>query len=80
MVNVIINVVSILLGRGDGSFIDAVNYSVDNQAESVALGDLNGDGALDLAVATIFADSELMGPGDCSFNDAVNLILKNLIE
>ena len=43
--------VSVLLGNGDGSFQSAVNYDTDSYPSSVAIGDLNGDGDPDLAVA-----------------------------
>jgi hypothetical protein len=50
--------VKIKLGNGDGSFKPAVSYftgpsqsSADSSAGSVAVGDFNGDGLLDLAVA-----------------------------
>ena len=43
--------VSLLLGKGDGTFKNAVDYTVGTQPESLAVGDFNGDGRLDLAVA-----------------------------
>jgi hypothetical protein len=45
------NVVSILLGNGDGSFGAATSFAVGFGPFSVAVGDLNGDGKPDLAVA-----------------------------
>ena len=45
------NNVSVLLGKGDGTFQTAVNYAVGSTPASVAGGDFNGDGKLDLAVA-----------------------------
>ena len=42
---------SVLLGNGDGTFQAAVNYAVGNAPYSVAVGDFNGDGKPDLAVA-----------------------------
>jgi hypothetical protein len=45
--------VSVLLGNGDGTFQNAVNYALGTDADpwGVAVGDFNGDGKPDLAVA-----------------------------
>ena len=61
--------VSVLLGNGDGSFQSAVNYGAGDGPSSVAIGDLNGDANLDLAVANRYSDnvSVLLGNGDGSF-------------
>ena len=48
--------VSVLLGNGDGSFQDEVYYDTGKWSNSVAIGDLNGDGDLDLAVANYMSD------------------------
>src|SRR5215831_8915408 len=66
--------VSVLLGNGDGSFQAAQSFSAGSNPVSVAVGDFNGDGILDLAVANaILIDdtvSVLLGKGDGSFEAA----------
>ncbi|MCH7792817.1 MAG: VCBS repeat-containing protein [Planctomycetes bacterium] len=47
--------VSVLLGVGDGTFADAVHYDTGYGSGSVAIGDLDGDQAPDLAVANWFS-------------------------
>jgi hypothetical protein len=43
--------VSVLLGQGNGSFSAQVAYAVNSTPVSVAVGDFNGDGVMDLVVA-----------------------------
>jgi Bacterial Ig-like domain (group 3)/FG-GAP-like repeat/FG-GAP repeat len=73
--------VSVLLGNGDGTFQAAVSYGSGGlNAYSVAVGDVNGDGKLDLVVANQCADntcangavSVLLGNGDGTFQAAVS--------
>ncbi len=47
-----VSTVSILLGNGDGTMGAQVSYPTDDYPEQVLLSDLNGDGDLDLCVAT----------------------------
>jgi len=63
--------ISILLGNGDGTFQPAVNYSVPCCPSSVAVGDFNEDGRLDLVTATDAA-SVLLGNGDGTFQPVLN--------
>jgi hypothetical protein len=44
--------VSVLLNTGNGVFAPAVDHAVPSSPYSLAVGDLNGDGHLDLAVAS----------------------------
>ena len=67
------NNISILLGRGDGSFDAPVNYRTGTQPKMVAAGDLNGDGAMDLVTANQDSGnvSVLLNRGDGTFAAAV---------
>ena len=51
MANASSNNVSVLLGTSTGSFESATNFAVGITPFSVAIGDFNGDGKPDLAVA-----------------------------
>src|SRR5207302_779787 len=69
-------IVSVLLGKGDGSFRAAANYSVGISPFSIAVSDFNGDGKPDLAVANFISGdvSVLLGKGDGTFQAAVNYV------
>ncbi|PYJ96801.1 MAG: VCBS repeat-containing protein [Verrucomicrobia bacterium] len=64
--------VSVLSGKGDGTFQNAVNYATGGSASSVVVGDFNGDGKPDLAANNGGGVSVLLGNGDGSFQAAVN--------
>jgi hypothetical protein len=72
--------VSVFLGNGDGTFQAAVSYSTGAiYTDAVILGDMNGDGTLDLVVASQYTNSALngvvgvlLGKGDGSFQAAIN--------
>src|SRR5439155_1545110 len=53
------NNVSVLLGTGTGSFQAALSYPAGSSPRSVAVGDFNGDGKQDLAVANSGSDNEI---------------------
>jgi hypothetical protein len=69
--------VSVLLGMDDGTFATNVDYPTAESPLSMALGDLDGDGKLDVATANSGADSVsvLLGKGDGSFAPRVDISL-----
>jgi hypothetical protein len=66
--------VSTLLGDSTGSFGAATNFAVGAVPTSVAAGDFNGDGKLDLAVTNLRGNnvSIFLGTGTGSFGTATN--------
>jgi hypothetical protein len=66
------NMVSILLGQGDGTFLTPQRFVVGIYPTSMAAGDFNGDGHLDLALANGDMVSILLGNGDGTFEAAQN--------
>ncbi len=74
-----VNTVSVLLGRGDGTFAPQVTYPVGSNPSSIAVGDFNGDGKPDL-VNTNRNDntiSVLLGNGDGTFAPQVTYPVGN---
>jgi hypothetical protein len=72
------NRVSVLLGSGsgDGTFPTRADYDTGTTPRSVAIGDLNGDGKPDLAVASLNSQavSVLRGNGDGTFATRVDYL------
>jgi len=48
---------SVLMGRGDGTFLPRQDVAVGSQPQNVAISDFNGDGKPDLAVANYASNS-----------------------
>ena len=63
----------VLLGNGNGTFGAAATFAAGNFARTIAVGDINGDGKLDAAVANNGSVSVLLGNGDGTFQPALNL-------
>jgi hypothetical protein len=69
---------SILLGNGNGTFGVATNFAVGATQRSIAVGDFNGDGKVDLAVTNSGNNvSILLGTGAGSFGAATNFAVGN---
>jgi hypothetical protein len=64
--------IEVLLGKGDGAFQAPVVYTVGANPQAIAIGDFNGDGFLDLAIANYDGNnvSILLGRGDGTFGAA----------
>ncbi len=65
--------VSVLLGKGDGTFLTQLQYNTGNNPVAVVVADFNGDGKLDLAAAneTDSTISVLLGNGNGKFQQSV---------
>ena len=66
------NAISILLGKGDGTFGVATNYTTPGPTQALQVADFDGDGKLDLAAfsfstTTAGTVTVLLGKGDGSF-------------
>ena len=57
VVNAGSNDISVLMNHGGGNYLTKIDYPVEKLPASVAIGDLNGDGKPDLAVANAGSNS-----------------------
>jgi len=66
--------VSILIGKGDGTFEEKINYGAEDWPRSLISADFNGDNLQDLAIVNNFSNdvSILMCKGDGTFYPAIN--------
>jgi len=64
--------VSVLLGKGDGTFEPQVQYPTSTGALALAVADFNGDGILDLAV-----DAACGGASRCGYPGEISILLGN---
>jgi hypothetical protein len=71
--------VSILLGKGDGTFKTHVDYTVELDPASIAVAGFRGDGKLDLVVTNYESKSVsvLLGNGDGTFQPQTNFATGN---
>jgi FG-GAP-like repeat/PASTA domain len=69
--------VSVLINRGNGSFLPRVDYRIGGGSPSLAIADLNGDGRPDLAVATEEDNVSVLinTPGLCNVQAVVRMRL-----
>ena len=58
------NAISVLLGRGDGSFRPEIRVPVAGGPRALALGDFNGDGRRDVAVVNVTTSEVAVLPGN----------------
>jgi YD repeat-containing protein len=80
IISVNYNNVLVLPGKGDGTFAAPKYYPVANQSESVAVGDVNGDGKNDIVTASPYGGtnpssgrvSVLLGDGSGNFGTQTN--------
>lgn len=64
--------ISVLLGKGDGTFQNALSASAGTAPINLAAGDFNGDGKPDLAVVSTTGLTILLGNGDGTFQSPAN--------
>ena len=77
--NIVFSEISILLGRGDGSFQDYDTAATGQAPIDVAVADLNSDGMADIATSNWTSNdvSVLLGNGDGTFQPEIRLPVGN---
>jgi sugar lactone lactonase YvrE len=71
--------VSVLIGRGDGTFVSPASYPVGNEPISTLVADVNGDGVPALVVINKSSNtfSILVGNGDGTFKSSIDFVAGN---
>lgn len=67
--------ISILLGRGDGTFTSAADVPAAEGARFITVADLNADGKLDLVIVTQTLLNIRLGQGDGTFTSAADVTI-----
>ncbi|HXF05037.1 MAG TPA: VCBS repeat-containing protein [Blastocatellia bacterium] len=77
--NYLSSTLSVALGNGDGTFgrVSTLSLNEGENPSSLAMGDFNGDGRLDVAVANFVSNNVtvLLGRGDGRFHEALSIPL-----
>jgi hypothetical protein len=71
--------ISVLFGKGDGTFQTPRNFPAGIETQSVVVGDLNNDGIPDIAVASVQSESvyAFLSNGDGTFQPPVIFVFNN---
>ncbi len=71
------NTISVMRGKGDGTFLAPMIYTTASKPHTVTAADLNGDGWLDLAISQIGANSigVMLGARDGTFGPRTDIAL-----
>jgi hypothetical protein len=67
------NQILVLFGQGDGSLADPAAYAIADTVLGVALGDMNGDGNVDVVASVNTSMNVLLGRSDGTFDAAITV-------